>query len=276
MGALRKTLLLEHQTWHLFSCPWLHAGLIHLIINLAGVIFLGIYLEQEFGPLRVGLIYIFSAFFGTLVTALFVRDSPIVSSSGAQLGLLGATISALVRNWRIYTNKFVAVMILFAVFACNFMLGLLPYIDNYSNIGGLISGFLLGFALLFTPQLRQVAQNKSGLYDSGVKSSFNWKQKLDRPVMRSVSLLVFAFLLVGFLVAALLGVNISQYCQWCAYFDCLPSKRWNCNDVTTSCEIMLSDTELTLTCLANGNFRVFPYTNISDARKKDICTLICS
>lgn len=85
-------------------------------------------------------------------------------------------------------------MILFAVFACNFMLGLLPYIDNYSNIGGLISGFLLGFALLFTPQLRQVAQNKSGLYDSGVKSSFNWKQKLDRPVMRSVSLLVFAFL----------------------------------------------------------------------------------
>ncbi|KAF2296784.1 hypothetical protein GH714_001931 [Hevea brasiliensis] len=276
MGALRKTLLLEHQTWHLFSCPWLHAGLFHLIINLTGVIFLGIYLEQEFGPLRVGVVYFLSAFFGTLVTALFVRDSPIVSSSSAQLGLLGATLSALVRNWKIYTNKLAAVLILFAVFACNFMLGLLPYIDNYSNIGGLISGFLLGIALLFTPQLRQVAQNKSGLYDSGVKSSFNLKQKLDRPVLRSVSLLLFAFLLVGFLVAALQGINISQYCQWCGYFDCIPSKRWNCNDVTTYCEIMLSDTELTLTCLGNGNFRVFPYTNISDARKKDVCTLICS
>ncbi|XP_012078131.2 RHOMBOID-like protein 8 isoform X1 [Jatropha curcas] len=276
VGALRKTLLVEHQTWHLLSCPWLHSGLIHLIINLIGVIFLGIYLEQEFGPLRTGIIYIFSGFFGTLVTALFVRDSPAVSSSGAQFGLLGATLSALIRNWKLYSNKVAALLILFAVFACNIMLGLLPYVSNYSNIGGLISGFLLGLALLSTPQLRQLAPNKSGFYDKGVKNFFNSKQKLDRPVLRSVSLLIFAFLLLVFLVVALLGFNISQYCQWCRYFDCIPSKRWNCNDMTTSCETMLSDTQSTLTCMGNGNFRIFPFTNISQERTRDLCTLICS
>ncbi|EEF48431.1 RHOMBOID-like protein 8 [Ricinus communis] len=275
MGALRRTLVIEHQTWRLFSCPWLHAGLIHLIIDLIGVIFLGIYLEQEFGPLRVGIIYILSAFFGSLVTALFVRDSPVVSSSGAQLGLLGATFSALVRNWKSHTNKVAAVLIHFFVFACNVMLGLLPYADNYSNIGGLISGFLLGFVLLYTPQLRKLAPKKSGLYDDGLKSVLNLKQKLDRPVLRTVSLLLFSVLLVGFLVAALQGINISHYCKWCGYFDCIPSKSWSCNDVTTSCEIMSSDAELTLTCMSNGNFKVLPFANMSEARTRDLCTLIC-
>jgi hypothetical protein len=75
----------------------------------------------------------------------------------------------------------------------NFVLGLLPYVDNFSNIGGFISGFLLGFVLLFSPQLRKVAQNKGDLYEYGVNVStkLKLKQKLDRPVQRSVSLLLF-------------------------------------------------------------------------------------
>jgi uncharacterized membrane protein (UPF0136 family) len=78
----------------------------------------------------------------------------------------------------------------------NFVLGLLPYVDNFSNIGGFISGFLLGFVLLFSPQLRKVAQNKGDLYEYGVKVStkLRLKQKLDRPVMRSVCLLLFGLM----------------------------------------------------------------------------------
>lgn len=49
MGAIRKTLLAEHQTWRLFMCPLLHAGVFHFMINLLCIIFIGIYLEKEFG-----------------------------------------------------------------------------------------------------------------------------------------------------------------------------------------------------------------------------------
>ena len=49
MGAIRKTLLAEHQTWRLFMCPLLHAGAFHFMINLLCIIFIGIYLEKEFG-----------------------------------------------------------------------------------------------------------------------------------------------------------------------------------------------------------------------------------
>lgn len=79
----------------------------------------------------------------------------------------------------------------------NFVLGLLPYVDNFSNIGGFISGFLLGFVLLFSPQLRKVAQNKEDLYEYGVNkvsTKLKLKQKLDRPVLRSVCLLLFGLM----------------------------------------------------------------------------------
>ncbi|CAH8258503.1 unnamed protein product [Arabidopsis lyrata] len=46
--------------------------------------------------------------------------------------------------------------------------------------------------------------------------------------------------------------------------------------MTTSCKAMVSDAQLTLTCMASGKFRIFPYTNISQARTQDLCTLVCT
>lgn len=38
---------------------------------------------------------------------------------------------------------------------------------------------------------------------------------------------------------------------------------------------MKNNSEMTLTCLYNGNTRVFPFTNISQARINDLCAMIC-
>ncbi|XP_022772316.1 RHOMBOID-like protein 8 isoform X2 [Durio zibethinus] len=235
VGALRRAFLAQnHQTWRLFVCPWLHAGLIHFAINISCMIFVGIHLERDYGPLRIGVIYLLSAFFGSLVCSLFVRNSPVVASSGSLFGLLGAMLSGLVRNWKVYSSKCAALAVLFTVFAINFLLGLLPYIDNFANTGAFISGLLLGFVLLCTPQVRQMSKNKAGLFEYGVKSSI--KLKLDRPILRSVYLLLFLILLVGCLVAVLLGIDINHYCGWCRFVDCIPCKMWNCNDRTNACE----------------------------------------
>ncbi|KAJ7965647.1 Rhomboid-like protein [Quillaja saponaria] len=279
MGALQRIFLTEHhQTWRLFTFPVLHGGAIHLVINLCSVIFVGIHLEKEFGPLRIGIVYVLSALFGALVAALFIQNTPAVGSSGALYGLLGAMLSALIRNWKFYTNKVAAVTSLICVSVINFSLGLLPYIDNFSNIGGFVSGILLGFLLLFSPQVSKVSINKR-LFDTGVKSSIKLKlkQKLDRPVLRSVSLILFIIVLAGCLVAVLRGVNINQYCRWCRYVDCVPFQRWQCKSIATSCETMVSNAQLTLTltCMSNGKYKVFPFTNLSQLRINDFCSLIC-
>ncbi|KAE8729350.1 KOM, putative isoform 2 [Hibiscus syriacus] len=189
-------------------------------------------------------------------------------------------LSGLIRNWNVYSSKCAALATLFTVMVMNFLLGLLPYIDNFANIGAFVSGLLLGFMLLLTPQVRQMSKNKSGLFEYGVnraKSSIKVEQKmgLDRLILRSTSLVLFVLLLSGCLVAVFLGIDVNQYCGWCRFIDCIPSKRWSCNDGPKTCEIMKSSSEMTLTCLYNGNTRVFPFTNVSQARMNDLCAMIC-
>ncbi|GFS38445.1 rhomboid-related intramembrane serine protease family protein [Actinidia rufa] len=207
MGALRQTLMTKHHKfWSVFTSPWLHAGVVHLIINLSSVVFVGIHLEQEFGAFRIGIIYIISAISGSLVATLFLRDRPSVASPGALFGLLGAMLSGLIRNWKLYSDKFAALVAILSISVINLVLGLLPYVDNFANIGGFISGFLLG-------------------------------EKLDRPVLRSVSLVLFSLLLAGVIVAAVHGVNLNKYCGGCQYVDCVPSKWWSCSDKLMHCEV---------------------------------------
>ncbi|KAF9593119.1 hypothetical protein IFM89_020329 [Coptis chinensis] len=54
---------------------------------------------------RIGLVYILSAFVGSLTAALFIKNNPVVTSSGALFGLLGAMLSVLIRNWKVYSDK---------------------------------------------------------------------------------------------------------------------------------------------------------------------------
>ncbi|KAJ4967479.1 hypothetical protein NE237_019328 [Protea cynaroides] len=248
VGALRRSLVIQHhQTWRLVTCLWLHAGAIHFIINLSCILLIGVRLEQEFGSLRTGIIYTLSAVLGSLTSALFVQNSPAVVSSSALFGLLGAMLSGIIRNWKLYSDKVAALVSLFIITMGNLILGLLPHIDNFSNIGGFLSGFLLGFVLLFNPQLGQVAQTKQGLFEYDVKSSVKFKHKVDNPVQRTISLVLFGLLFTGSLLAVLYDVDANKYCSWCHYVDCVPSKRWSCNDKPTSCEI-LSDL-----CLRKGH-----------------------
>ncbi|KAG5381199.1 hypothetical protein IGI04_029041 [Brassica rapa subsp. trilocularis] len=278
MGGLYWNALVEkHEIWRVLTSPWLHSGLFHLLINLGSLIFVGIFMEQRYGPLRIAVIYFLSGLVGSLFAVLFVRNIPSICSGAAFFGLIGAMLSALARNWNLYTSKVSALVIILTISTVNFLIGFLPYIDNFANIGGFISGFLLGLVLLFTPQLRQdPPPHKGKLFEDDMRSSTRLKEMFDRPVLRIVCLVLFCGIFAGVLVAACWGVNLNRYCNWCRYVDCVPTRKWSCSDMTTSCEAMVSDAQLTLTCMANGKFRIFPYTNISQARTQDLCTLVCT
>nr|CAD1835469.1 unnamed protein product [Ananas comosus var. bracteatus] len=142
----------QHQGWRLVTCIWLHAGVIHLLANMLSLVFIGIRLEQQFGFIRIGAIYLLSGFGGSVLSALFIRNSISVGASGALFGLLGAMLSELFTNWTIYTNKAVALLTLLTIIAINLALGILPHVDNFAHIGGFLTGFLLGFILLIRPQ----------------------------------------------------------------------------------------------------------------------------
>jgi membrane associated rhomboid family serine protease len=153
LGGLQTSLVTTRgQGWRLMSCVWLHAGVIHILVNMLALIFIGLQLEREFGAFRIGLLYLISGLGGSLLSALFLTNEIAVGASGALFGLLGASLSEILTNWTIYKRKCGALCTLIILVAVNLALGLLPHVDNFAHIGGFLSGFLLGFLLLMKPQ----------------------------------------------------------------------------------------------------------------------------
>ena len=49
-GGLEPGRVRNGQWWRLLTAMWLHAGLVHLAVNLVGIFYIGVPLEREFGP----------------------------------------------------------------------------------------------------------------------------------------------------------------------------------------------------------------------------------
>ncbi|VAI10985.1 unnamed protein product [Triticum turgidum subsp. durum] len=194
MGALVWDKVVHgHQGWRLFSCMWMHAGVLHLLANMLSLLFIGLRLEQQFGYVRIGAIYLVSGVGGSVLSSLFIRSAISVGASGALFGLLGAMLAELLSNWTIYTNKVAAVTTLLFVIAVNLVLGILPHVNNFAHIGGFLTGFLLGFVLLMAAAL--------------------------------------ALAVAGFAIGLAMvfrGANANSSCGWCHYLSCVPTKSWTC------------------------------------------------
>nr|CAD1830206.1 unnamed protein product [Ananas comosus var. bracteatus] len=225
MGALEwSKVVRQHQGWRLITCIWLHAGLIHLLVNMLSLIFIGVRLEQQFGFVRIGLTYLLSGFGGSVLSALLLRNSISVGASGALFGLLGSMLSELIRNWTIYSNKAAALLTLLFIIAINLAIGILPHVDNFAHIGGFLTGFLLGFVLFPRPR-------------------FGWNERHDLPLSRQMRskykpyqfvlwVVALVLLLAGFTIGLVMlfkEKNLNDHCHWCHYLNCVPTSRWSCD-----------------------------------------------
>ncbi|KAJ9147868.1 hypothetical protein P3X46_029984 [Hevea brasiliensis] len=226
MGALEwNKVVHEHQGWRLITCMWLHAGVIHLLANMLSLIFIGIRLEQQFGFVRVGIVYLLSGLGGSILSSLFIQQNISVGASGALFGLLGAMLSELLTNWTIYTNKIAALFTLVVIIGINLALGILPHVDNFAHIGGFLTGFFLGFIILLRPQFGW-HESRHLPADARVKSRHMAYQYV-------LLLVAMVLLIVGFTVGLVMlfrGVNGNDHCSWCHYLSCVPTSKWKCDN----------------------------------------------
>ncbi|CAH2073725.1 unnamed protein product [Thlaspi arvense] len=227
LGSLEWEKVVEkREAWRLLTCIWLHAGVIHLAANMLSLVFIGIRLEQQFGFVRIGSIYVLSGMGGSIMSSLFIRNGISVGASGALFGLLGSMLSELLTNWTIYSNKIAALLTLLFVILVNLAIGILPHVDNFAHVGGFLSGFLLGFILLARPQFRWLARDHM---PQGTRLTSKYK-----PYQYLLWLLSLALLIAGFVVALLMlfrGEDGNDHCRWCRYLRCIPTSRWSCEGV---------------------------------------------
>jgi len=134
----------------------LHVGIIHYVLNMASQIGLGFQLERIYGFFRIAPIYILSGMLGNLLSTLMLPFQVTVGASSAIFGMQGVLLAEIIQNWGIMRNpgKELAKWIATSVF--HLLMGLLPEIDNYAHVGGLLGGFFTGLIFLPTATLGNI------------------------------------------------------------------------------------------------------------------------
>lgn len=142
------------QYWRLVTAMFLHAGGVHLAMNLIALFQLGRYYEQMFGTRRFLLIYFATGLAASLASTWW-NAGPSVGASGAILGILGAFIFSVKRSprWRqSAAGRSLVAQGTFWIVANLVITWTLPQIDKAGHVGGLLSGLLLGAILPQEPE----------------------------------------------------------------------------------------------------------------------------
>lgn len=277
MGGLSWTMVAQgHQFWRLFSCIWLHVGLIHLFINMICLLFIGIRLEQGFGCGRLGSIYFLSGIGGSLFGELFLQHHVTAGASIPLFGLLGAMLSELIINCSLYESKFAPLITIALLCAVNFAIGIFPHNDNFSHFWGFIFGFLLGCVFLMKPQHGWGNRIIPPTREPEVVAKYRGYQIVFW--VGSVILLIIGFI-IG-IILAVRGVDGSANCRWCHYLSCVPTQWWSCdiegnNIGRPTCNYVMSGAYMFMRC--ENNQRTQLYNGLFSASSlKFLCARLCS
>jgi membrane associated rhomboid family serine protease len=152
-GANFKPSTINGEWWRLVTNTFLHGGFIHLLANMYGLLFVGIFLEPRLGKARYAIIYLTTGILAS-IASLWWHDATVsIGASGAIFGLYGVFLALLVTKVfpKDFSKAFLASTLIFIGY--NLLAGFTGGIDNAAHIGGLLSGFIIG--LILYPRLKR-------------------------------------------------------------------------------------------------------------------------
>lgn len=146
MGANFAPLIRQGEVWRVITYMFLHASLLHLIVNMYSLYALGASVENFLGRWKFIVVYLVSGICGGLLSAATGSNTISVGASGAIFGLAGALLY-FGYHYRTYLGEAIKKQII-PIILINLLIGyLIAGIDNFGHIGGLIGGILCTMAL---------------------------------------------------------------------------------------------------------------------------------
>lgn len=146
-AGLEKTAVLHGDWWRIFTAAFLHAGLLHYLVNMASFFALGRLAETLASKAHLIVVFILAAALGNVCSLYFSLKPGVigVGASGGILGLLGfLTVLGYRRKFMLppeFVRLFITNIILVAV------MGVVGFsiVDNAAHLGGLLTGVAVGF-----------------------------------------------------------------------------------------------------------------------------------
>ena len=132
------------EWWRVFTAAFLHIGIVHLAMNMLGLLLFGSELERQLGRRRFLALYLLSALGGAVAIQLFGDPRvPVAGASTAIYGLLGGLgVLMLVRRQDLRG--------LLTLLAINIFISFLPGVSLLGHLGGLLAGALTAGLLVLT------------------------------------------------------------------------------------------------------------------------------
>jgi membrane associated rhomboid family serine protease len=163
LGGMNVRLIQSGEFWRLMTPVFLHAGIIHLLMNLVAQLRFGLFLERQWNIFRFIPVFLVSGIGGCILSALWNLSHPetvSVGASGAIMGLMGAFIAELAITWTTLNpsyRKQMAIQVAIWLVVI-FLFGFSGSVDNAGHLGGLGTGLFFGGILFSYRHPNQIAR----------------------------------------------------------------------------------------------------------------------
>lgn len=236
-GARDTSLIVNEGQWfRLVSPVVLHAGVIHFVVNMLALWFIGAAVEQSHGFASAAILFFIPAVGGNILGAIFLPQYISVGASGGIFGLIGGCIADIALNWNLLFIKgendednsrwrhSVAFFWLFFDILLNCVIGFTPFVDNFTHLGGLLYGICCGVSTI-----ERLAVGFFGVATGKLSSIRN-------NLVRFCGLIFSVFLIMITTVLLVQSDGTTSPCPSCRFVSCVPfpfgseHKWWHCDD----------------------------------------------
>lgn len=167
-GANFRPVTLEGQLWRLLTSCFLHIGIMHLLLNMYALHYIGMLLEPYLGKTRFVAAYLLAGVTASLTSLWWNAYTVSAGASGAIFGMYGVFLALLTSNQieKSQRKEFMSSILFFIGY--NLLYGLRPDsgIDNAAHIGGLVSGIFIGYAMM--PSIKQAENSNLKMITIGI------------------------------------------------------------------------------------------------------------
>jgi rhomboid protease GluP len=132
--------IMQGELWRLITPVLIHGSILHLGFNMYALYIIGPVVENKYGELPFIGLYLVGGLWGNTLSFL-ISPNPSLGASTAIFGLIAAEGVFVYKNRQLLGPSARPMLTNIAlVVAVNLLLGLLPGIDNWGHLGGLMGG----------------------------------------------------------------------------------------------------------------------------------------
>ncbi|KAF9462142.1 hypothetical protein BDZ94DRAFT_752247 [Collybia nuda] len=211
----------DPNQWFRFITPiFLHAGFIHILLNIFAQLTLSAQIEREMGSGGFFITYFAAGIFGNILGGNFALVGlPSIGASGAIFGTVAVTWVDLFAHWKYQYRPIRKLIFMTIELLIGVAVGFIPFVDNFAHLGGFLMGLLVGTT--FYPVISISKRHRLIM----------WGFRL---VAIPLAIILFVVLMRNFYTS-----DPYAACSGCRYLSCFPTASNNhCKGANSNTNIM--------------------------------------